>query len=161
MMFKGLRNVQTECPEDHVNIKISHSRFCDRCPHTDICLRRDASPVALSAKSRKLDALTSCNPNALSVPRARMQYNCTIPNLLVLKTPILDCSHSSQLLPAVREEELASHLPSILPMPEASTWNRVRVQGHGLGSPVVPFYPFSFWVPLLQPNSRKKGYPYC
>ena len=26
-----------------------------------------------------------------------------------------------------------------------------------LGSPVVPFYPFSFWVPLLIPNSRKKG----
>ena len=25
------------------------------------------------------------------------------------------------------------------------------------GSPVVPFYPFSFWVPLLKPNSRKKG----
>ena len=25
-----------------------------------------------------------------------------------------------------------------------------------LGSPVVPFYPFSFWVPLLKPNSRKK-----
>ena len=27
----------------------------------------------------------------------------------------------------------------------------------GLGAPVVPFYPFSFWVPLLKPNSRKKG----
>ena len=26
-----------------------------------------------------------------------------------------------------------------------------------LGAPVVPFYPFSFWVPLLKPNSRKKG----
>ena len=26
-----------------------------------------------------------------------------------------------------------------------------------LGSPAVPFYPFSFWVPLLKPNSRKKG----
>ena len=26
-----------------------------------------------------------------------------------------------------------------------------------LGSPVVPFYPFSFWVPFLKPNSRKKG----
>ena len=26
-----------------------------------------------------------------------------------------------------------------------------------LGSPVVAFYPFSFWVPLLKPNSRKKG----
>ena len=26
-----------------------------------------------------------------------------------------------------------------------------------LGSPVVPFYPFSFWVPLLKPNSRKQG----
>ena len=26
-----------------------------------------------------------------------------------------------------------------------------------LGSPVVPFYPFSFWVPLLKPNSRNKG----
>ena len=26
-----------------------------------------------------------------------------------------------------------------------------------LGSPVVPFYPFSFWVSLLKPNSRKKG----
>ena len=26
-----------------------------------------------------------------------------------------------------------------------------------LGSPVVPFCPFSFWVPLLKPNSRKKG----
>ena len=25
------------------------------------------------------------------------------------------------------------------------------------GAPVVPFYPFSFWVPLLKPNSRKKG----
>ena len=25
------------------------------------------------------------------------------------------------------------------------------------GSPVVPFYPFSFWVPLLKPNSSKKG----
>ena len=25
-----------------------------------------------------------------------------------------------------------------------------------LGSPVVPFYPFSFWVPL-KPNSRNKG----
>ena len=24
-------------------------------------------------------------------------------------------------------------------------------------SPVVPFYPFSFWVPLLKPKSRKKG----
>ena len=30
-------------------------------------------------------------------------------------------------------------------------------QGSKLGSPVVPFYPFSFWVPLLKPNSRKKG----
>ena len=28
-----------------------------------------------------------------------------------------------------------------------------------LGSPVVPFYPF-LGVPLLKPNSRKKGYPY-
>ena len=27
----------------------------------------------------------------------------------------------------------------------------------GLGSPVVLFYPFCFWVPLLKPNSRKKG----
>ena len=26
-----------------------------------------------------------------------------------------------------------------------------------LGAPVVPFYPFSFWVPLLKPDSRKKG----
>ena len=26
-----------------------------------------------------------------------------------------------------------------------------------LGSPVVPFYPFSFWAPLLKPNSRKKA----
>ena len=26
-----------------------------------------------------------------------------------------------------------------------------------LGSPVVPFCLFSFWVPLLKPNSRKKG----
>ena len=26
-----------------------------------------------------------------------------------------------------------------------------------LGAPVVPFYPFSFWVPVLKPNSRKKG----
>ena len=26
-----------------------------------------------------------------------------------------------------------------------------------LGSPVVPFCPFSFWVPLLKPSSRKKG----
>ena len=26
-----------------------------------------------------------------------------------------------------------------------------------LGAPVVPFYPFSFWVPLLKPNSREKG----
>ena len=26
-----------------------------------------------------------------------------------------------------------------------------------LGAPVVPFYPFSFWVPLVNPNSRKKG----
>ena len=26
-----------------------------------------------------------------------------------------------------------------------------------LGAPVVPFYPFSFGVPLLKPNSRKKG----
>ena len=26
-----------------------------------------------------------------------------------------------------------------------------------LGSPVVPFGPFSFWAPLLKPNSRKKG----
>ena len=25
------------------------------------------------------------------------------------------------------------------------------------GAPVVPFYPFSFWVPLLKPNSTKKG----
>ena len=33
------------------------------------------------------------------------------------------------------------------------------VWGHhySLGAPVVPFYPFSFWVPLLKPNSRKKG----
>ena len=29
--------------------------------------------------------------------------------------------------------------------------------GDFLGAPVVPFYPFSFWVPLLKPNSRKKG----
>ena len=27
----------------------------------------------------------------------------------------------------------------------------------GCYSPVLPFYPFSFWVPLLKPNSRKKG----
>ena len=26
-----------------------------------------------------------------------------------------------------------------------------------LGSPVVPFYPFSCWVPVLKPDSRKKG----
>ena len=26
-----------------------------------------------------------------------------------------------------------------------------------LGPPVVPFCPFSFWAPLLKPNSRKKG----
>ena len=26
-----------------------------------------------------------------------------------------------------------------------------------LGAPVVPFYPFSFGVPLLKPNSKKKG----
>ena len=26
-----------------------------------------------------------------------------------------------------------------------------------LGSPVVPFYPFSFWAPLLKPSSRKKA----
>ena len=26
-----------------------------------------------------------------------------------------------------------------------------------LGAPVVPFYSFSSWVPLLKPNSRKKG----
>ena len=26
-----------------------------------------------------------------------------------------------------------------------------------LGPPVVPFCPFSFWVPLVKPNSRKKG----
>ena len=26
-----------------------------------------------------------------------------------------------------------------------------------LGSPVVPFYPFSFWVPLLKPN-RSLGF---
>ena len=26
-----------------------------------------------------------------------------------------------------------------------------------LGSPVVPFGPFSFWVPLSKPSSRKKG----
>ena len=32
-----------------------------------------------------------------------------------------------------------------------------KVFGPFLGSPVVPFYPFSFWVPLLKPNSRKKG----
>ena len=29
--------------------------------------------------------------------------------------------------------------------------------GFNLGAPVVPFYPFSFWVPLLKRNSRKKG----
>ena len=27
----------------------------------------------------------------------------------------------------------------------------------GLGSPVVAFYPFSFWAPVLTPNSSKKG----
>ena len=26
-----------------------------------------------------------------------------------------------------------------------------------LGSPVVPFCPFSFWVPLLKPKKGKKG----
>ena len=26
-----------------------------------------------------------------------------------------------------------------------------------LGSPVVPFYPFSFWVPISKPNREKKG----
>ena len=30
-------------------------------------------------------------------------------------------------------------------------------QAQRLGSPVVPFCPFSFWVCLLKPNSRKKG----
>ena len=29
--------------------------------------------------------------------------------------------------------------------------------GVKLGAPVVPFYPFSFGVPLLKPNSKKKG----
>ena len=29
--------------------------------------------------------------------------------------------------------------------------------GDLLGSPVVPFYPFSFWAPLEKPNSRKKA----
>ena len=29
--------------------------------------------------------------------------------------------------------------------------------GLPLGAPVVPFYPFSFWLPLLKPNSRRKG----
>ena len=32
-----------------------------------------------------------------------------------------------------------------------------NLHNHFLGAPVVPFYPFSFWVPLLKPNSRKKG----
>ena len=32
-----------------------------------------------------------------------------------------------------------------------------RPLGICLGAPAVPFYPFSFWVPLLKPNSRKKG----
>ena len=31
-----------------------------------------------------------------------------------------------------------------------------------LGSSVVPFCPFSFWVPLLKTKkNNKKGYPYC
>ena len=34
---------------------------------------------------------------------------------------------------------------------------RAASSEHELGSPVVPFYPFCFWVPLLRPNSRKKG----
>ena len=29
--------------------------------------------------------------------------------------------------------------------------------GFPYGAPVVPFYPFSFWLPLLKPNSRKKS----
>ena len=36
----------------------------------------------------------------------------------------------------------------------------MQVSGLGfrvLGFVVVPFYPFSFWVPLLKPKSRKKG----
>ena len=34
----------------------------------------------------------------------------------------------------------------------------MRVYGRGLlGAPVVPFYPFFWGVPLLKPNSRKKG----
>ena len=34
--------------------------------------------------------------------------------------------------------------------------NRTAVVLQKLGSPVVPFCPFSFWVPLLKPISRKK-----
>ena len=30
-------------------------------------------------------------------------------------------------------------------------------QGLQVGSPVVPFCPFSFWVPLFTPSSRNKG----
>ena len=47
---------------------------------------------------------------------------------------------------------------------EVALWNVHYIPGplcilkiSTLGSPVVPFYPFSFWVPLLKPNSRKKG----
>ena len=36
-------------------------------------------------------------------------------------------------------------------------WRKALGKSEFLGSPVVPFYPFSFWVPLLKPNSRKKG----
>ena len=31
--------------------------------------------------------------------------------------------------------------------------------GGYLGFPVLSFCPFSFWVPLLKPNSREKGTP--
>ena len=36
-------------------------------------------------------------------------------------------------------------------------WDGQSSTQDGLGAPVVPFCPFSFWVPLLKPNSREKG----
>ena len=55
--------------------------------------------------------------------------------------------------------ELQSPLAAVLSFECSSRFPSGVSSGDGqfLGSPVVPFYPFSFWVPLLSPKSRKKG----
>ena len=71
-------------------------------------------------------------------------------------------SHPLQIMSASNPSarEATSTRPACALSFRYATVRRHLQDRHGydvLGSPVVPFYPFCLGVPLLKPNSRKKG----